>query len=129
PKGVVNIVPGDGEVAGDALLSHPDVDKLAFTGSTEIGRKVGKTAGEKIIPSTLELGGKSPHIIFPDVDIEHAVENVAFGFYYYNGQGCLNGTRLFLHEEIYDEFMEKLINKVQSLKIGDPTDLTTKISS
>ncbi|MUV37125.1 Aldehyde dehydrogenase (NAD(+)) [Lentibacillus sp. JNUCC-1] len=93
PAGVVNFVTGFGDEAGQAILDHPDIDKLAFTGSTGVGRKVGKTAGEKLIPATLELGGKSPHIVFPDVDdIERAVETVAFGFYFYNGQGCLNGT-------------------------------------
>ncbi|HLR66807.1 MAG TPA: aldehyde dehydrogenase family protein [Virgibacillus sp.] len=130
PAGVVNIVPGPGGETGQTILEHPDIDKLAFTGSTNIGKKVGKHAGERIIPVTLELGGKSPHIVFPDVeDIDRAVETVAFGFYFYNGQGCLNGTRLFLHDDIYGEFIDKLVKKVESLKIGDPTDPNTKISS
>lgn len=130
PDGVVNFVPGPGDETGQAILDHPDIDKLAFTGSTEVGRKVGKTAGEKLIPSTLELGGKSPHIVFSDIDdIERAVETVAFGFYFYNGQGCLNSTRLFLHDDIYNEFIDKLIKKVESLKIGDPTVPNTNISS
>ncbi len=129
PKGVVNIVSGSGSEAGQAILEHPDIDKLAFTGSTDVGKKVGEMAGKKLIPATLELGGKSPHIVFPDVDIERAVENATFGFAFYNGQGCLNGTRLFLHDDIYDEFMEKLVKKVESLKIGDPTDPETRISS
>lgn len=129
PKGVVNIVSGSGSEAGQAILEHPDIDKLAFTGSTNIGKKVGEMAGKKLIPATLELGGKSPHIVFSDVDIERAVENVTFGFSFYNGQGCLNATRLFLHDDIYDEFMESLVKKVESLKIGDPTDPDTRISS
>lgn len=129
PDGVVNFVTGAGSETGQAILEHPDIDKLAFTGSTGMGRKIGKIAGEKLIPATLELGGKSPHIVFPDVDIDKAVENAAFGFYFYNGQGCLNGTRLFLHDDIYDEFLEKLVKKVESLKIGDPTDPETMISS
>lgn len=129
PKGVFNFITGSGSETGQAILDHPDIDKLAFTGSTGVGKKIGEIAGEKLIPVTLELGGKSPHIVFPDVDIELAVETVAFGFYFYNGQGCLNGTRLFLHDDIYDEFIEKLTKKIESLKIGDPTDITTKISS
>src|SRR5699024_7290302 len=115
--GVVNIVPGPGGETGQAILEHPDIDKLAFTGSTNVGKTVGKHAGERIIPVTLELGGKSPHIVFPDVkDIDRAVETVAFGFYFYNGQGCLNGTRLFLHDDIYDEFIrsEVITSELQS---------------
>ncbi len=129
PAGVVNFVSGSGSETGQAILDHPDIDKLAFTGSTEMGRKIGEIAGKKLIPATLELGGKSPHIVFSDVEIDKAVENVVFGFCFYNGQGCLNGTRLFLHDDIYDEFMKQLIKKVESLKIGDPTDTKTKISS
>lgn len=130
PAGVVNIVTGSGSETGEALINHPDVDKLAFTGSTAMGRKIGKKAGEKLIPVTLELGGKSPHIVFPDVDnIVKAVEEVVFGFSAYNGQGCLNGTRLFIHDDIYEEFMEHLIMQVQSLKVGDPAEPETNISA
>lgn len=129
PKGVVNIVTGLGTEAGDALIHHPGIQKLAFTGSTAVGRLVAKAAGERIIPVSLELGGKGPQIIFPDVDIDDAVDTAAMGFYTFNGQGCLLGTRLFLHRDIYDEFITKLIHRVEQLQIGVPTDPDTRIST
>lgn len=129
PKGVVNIVPGYGYEAGQALIDHPDVDKLAFTGSVEVGRLVGKTAGERILPVTLELGGKAPHIVFPDVDIDRAVENATLGYTFFNGESCILGTRLFVHDDIYDEFVEKLIERAKKIKIGPPTDRSTRLAS
>jgi len=129
PKGVVNFVPGYGIEAGDALINHPDIHKLSFTGSVGVGRLVGKTAGERIIPATLELGGKSPHIVFPDVDIDDAVENVTFGYCFYNGQSCVLGSRLFVHDDIYDEFIEKLVKRAKEVKVGDPTDPSTRVSA
>jgi len=129
PKGVVNMVPGYGTEAGQALIDHPDIDKLAFTGSVNVGRMVGKTAGERILPVTLELGGKSPHIIFPDVDIDSAVENATFGYTLFNGQSCILGTRLIVHDDIYDEFVEKLIERAKQVKIGPPTERSTRVAS
>ncbi|MFF2446345.1 aldehyde dehydrogenase family protein [Neobacillus sp. NPDC058068] len=129
PKGVLNIVTGYGTEAGQALIDHPDIHKLAFTGSVGVGRLVGKTAGERLLPVTLELGGKAPHIVFPDVDIDRAVENATLGYTFFNGQSCVLGTRLFVHEDIYDEFVEKLIARAKEVKIGDPTDPSTRLSS
>lgn len=129
PNGVVNMVPGLGHEAGQALIDHPDVDKLAFTGSVNVGRIVGKAAGERILPVTLELGGKSAHIVFPDVDIDSAVENATFGYTFFNGQSCILGTRLLVHDDIYDEFVEKLIERAKQIKIGPPTDPTTRLAS
>lgn len=129
PNGVVNVVPGYGVEAGQALIDHPDLDKLAFTGSVNVGRLVGKTAGEKIIPVTLELGGKSPHIVFPDVDIDRAVENAVFGFTTFNGQSCILGTRLLIHDDIYETFVEKLIERAKQVKIGPPTERSTRLGS
>lgn len=129
PKGVVNIVTGYGTEAGQALIDHPDVHKLAFTGSVDVGRMVGKTAGERLLPVTLELGGKAPHIVFPDVDIDCAVENATLGYTFFNGQSCILGTRLFIHDDIYDEFVEKLIARAKEIKIGDPMDPTTRVSA
>ncbi len=129
PKGVVNIVTGYGTEAGQALIDHPDVHKLAFTGSVSVGRMVGKTAGERLLPVTLELGGKAPHIVFPDVDIDRAVENATLGYTFFNGQSCILGTRLFIHDDIYDEFVEKLIARAKEVKIGDPTDPSTRLST
>ncbi|WP_408011103.1 aldehyde dehydrogenase family protein [Pseudalkalibacillus sp. A8] len=129
PKGVLNVVPGYGQEAGQSLIDHPDIDKLAFTGSVEVGRIVGKTAGERILPVTLELGGKAPHIVFPDVDIDRAVENATLGYTFFNGESCILGTRLLIHNDIYDEFVEKLINRAKEVKIGEPTDPSTRLAS
>jgi len=129
PKGVVNFVPGYGIEAGDALINHPDVNKISFTGSAGVGRIIGKTAGERLLPVTLELGGKSPHIVFPDVDIDRAVENVTFGYCFYNGQSCVLGSRLFVHDDIYDEFIEKLVERAKAVKVGDPIDPSTRVSA
>ncbi|MBR3121793.1 MAG: aldehyde dehydrogenase [Oceanobacillus sp.] len=129
PNGVLNIVPGYGTEAGQALIDHPDIDKLAFTGSVEVGRLVGKTAGERVLPVTLELGGKAPHIVFPDVDIDAAVENATLGYTFFNGESCILGTRLFVHDDIYDEFVEKLIERATQVKIGPPTDRSTRLAS
>src|SRR5690625_3995199 len=129
PPGVVNMVPGVGEEAGQALIDHEDVDKLAFTGSVDVGRIVGKTAGERILPVTLELGGKAPHIVFPDVDIDSAVENATLGYTFFNGESCILGTRLLVHDDIYDEFVEKLIERAKQVKIGPPTERSTRLAS
>ncbi|GKV65265.1 MULTISPECIES: aldehyde dehydrogenase [unclassified Sporosarcina] len=129
PKGVVNFVPGYGIEAGEALMNHSDIHKLSFTGSVGVGRLIGKTAGERLMPVTLELGGKSPHIVFPDVDIDSAVENVTFGYCSFNGQSCILGSRLFIHDDIYDEFIEKLVKRAKEVKVGDPTDPSTRVSS
>src|SRR5699024_10898845 len=129
PNGVVNMVPGYGTEAGQALIDHPDVNKLAFTGSVKVGRLVGKTAGERILPVTLELGGKAPHIVFPDVDIDSAVENATLGYTFFNGESCILGTRLLVHDDIYDEFVEKLIERAKQVKIGPPTNRSTRLAS
>ncbi len=129
PKGVVNVVPGYGTEAGQALIDHPDINKLAFTGSVGVGKLVGKTAGERILPVTLELGGKAPHIVFPDVDIDRAVENATLGYTFFNGESCILGTRLLVHDDIYDEFVEKLIERAKKVKIGPPTDRSTRLAS
>lgn len=129
PTGVVNMVPGIGKEAGQALIDHPDVDKLAFTGSVDVGRIVGRAAGDRILPVTLELGGKAPHIVFPDVDIDAAVENATLGYTFFNGESCILGTRLLVHDDIYDEFVEKLIERAKKVKIGPPTDRSTRLAS
>jgi len=124
PPGVINIVPGIGDEAGAALTAHPDVSKLAFTGSSEVGRIVSSAGASRLVPVSLELGGKSPNIVFPDVDstdIDAIVDNVAFGSMYCNGQSCLAGTRLFLHDKIYDDFMSRLIAGMSRIKVAAPT--------
>ncbi|GAA5997829.1 aldehyde dehydrogenase family protein [Rhodotorula paludigena] len=121
PPGVVNILTGYGNVVGAAISSHMKILKVAFTGSTLVGRQIMKAASQSNLkPVTLELGGKSPNVIFDDADIEQAVSWGAFGLYFNAGQCCCAGSRIFVQETIYDEFLEKLTAKVKSIKVGDP---------
>jgi acyl-CoA reductase-like NAD-dependent aldehyde dehydrogenase len=121
PPGVINIVPGYGPEAGQLLIRHPAVRKLSFTGSTEVGRLIAGAGAEALLPITLELGGKSPNIVFPDVeDIDAVVDNVAFAGMYCNGQSCLAGTRLFLHADIYNDFTRRLVERLGAARIGAP---------
>jgi aldehyde dehydrogenase (NAD+) len=129
PPGVVNVVPGFGEEAGAALTADVRVHKLSFTGSTEVGRLIGRAAAERIVPVTLELGGKSPNIVFPDIDdMDAVVDNAAFAAVYCNGQSCLAGTRLFVHDDIYNAFADKLAAGFARLKVGSPLAEDTTIS-
>lgn len=129
PPGVINIVPGMGEEAGAALTSHPQVAKLAFTGSSEVGKLISLAGGQRLVPVSLELGGKSPNIVFPDVEnLDAVVDNVAFAALYCNGQSCLAGTRLFVHDDIYDAFMDKLVAGFKRIRVGAATDPTTTLS-
>lgn len=129
PDGVVNVVPGYGPTAGEALVKHPGVDKISFTGSTEIGKHVMRLAADTLKHVTLELGGKSPNIVFPDADLDAAIAGALFGIFLNQGQVCCAGSRLFLHEAIYDEFIEKLLAKAKSLRMGDPMDEATQLGS
>ncbi len=127
PPGVLNILPGGGRTCGEALVQHPDIRKVAFTGSTEIGARIGEIAGKNVIPSTLELGGKSAHIIFPDCQWERALGAVCMGIICNAGQVCSAGSRLFLHRDIYDEFLADLVKKFQNIKVGNGLDPETKM--
>ena len=118
PEGVVNIVTGTGESAGRPLVEHPDVDKIAFTGSTRIGKSILSAAGSTLKRVTLELGGKSPVFIFPDAELEGATAAAANGIFFNTGQICAAGSRLFVHERVYDRVMEGVVNRARTLKIG-----------
>ena len=118
PKGVVNIVTGLGETAGDALAKHDDVDKITFTGSTEVGRKIVSSSAGNLKKVTLELGGKSPVVVFNDADLEKAIPGVARACFFLQGQNCMAGTRVFAHEDIHDELVEGVKNMAQSFQIG-----------
>ncbi|KAJ6801345.1 betaine aldehyde dehydrogenase 1, chloroplastic-like [Iris pallida] len=122
PPGVLNIVTGLGPEAGAPLSSHPHVDKIAFTGSTETGRRIMTAAAELVKPVSLELGGKSPIIVFEDVDIEKAVEWTLFGCFWTNGQMCSATSRLILHETIAKEFLERLVAWAKNIKVSDPLE-------
>ncbi|MDQ3134381.1 MAG: aldehyde dehydrogenase family protein, partial [Acidobacteriota bacterium] len=125
PDGVVNIVPGYGETAGAALASHPGIDNIAFTASTEVGKIIARTAAENLTKVSLELGGKAPNIVFADADIEQAVSGAMMGIFFNQGQVCCAGSRLFLDERIKDEFLERFKERAQKVKVGDPTDKAT----
>ncbi|MFP3886107.1 aldehyde dehydrogenase family protein [Priestia filamentosa] len=127
PDGVINIVPGPGSTVGDALASHPDVDKIAFTGSTETGRLIMQAATKNLKPVSLELGGKSPNIVFDDATLEDAVNGAMFGIYFAQGQVCASGSRLFVQDNIYDKFMDLFVSKVQSIRVGNPLEATTQM--
>ncbi len=125
PPGVINVVPGMGEEVGAALTAHPQVQKIAFTGSSEVGRIVSTAGAQRLIPVSLELGGKSPNIVFPDItpdDMDAIVDNVTFASMYCNGQSCLAGTRLFLHDAIYDDFIDKLKASMERIRVAAPTE-------
>ena len=123
PEGVVNILPGYGPTAGQALARHMDVDKIAFTGSTEVGQLIMKAAAETNLKRvTLELGGKSPNIVFADADMEQAVEGSHFALFFNQGQCCCAGSRVFVEEKIYDEFVERSVDRAKRRTVGDPFD-------
>lgn len=121
PAGVVNIVTGHGD-AGAALTAHPDVDKVAFTGSTEVGKKIVGAAAENLKKVSLELGGKSPNIVFADANIDAAVDGALMGFTLNSGQACESGTRVFVHADVYDRFNEALAAKMRQMSIGPGTE-------
>ncbi|MBE1553331.1 aldehyde dehydrogenase family protein [Sporosarcina limicola] len=125
PDGVVNVVPGAGRVAGDAIVTHTGVDKVAFTGSTAVGKEVMRKAADQIKGVTLELGGKSPSIILEDANIEEAIEGAFNGTMYNHGQNCSACTRVFVHRKHYDYVVESLVKRVNALKLGPGMDLET----
>ncbi|MCQ9156118.1 aldehyde dehydrogenase family protein [Acidomonas methanolica] len=129
PAGVVNIVTGIGSVVGQAILDHPGSGKLAFTGSTGVGKIVAAAAAKKIIPATLELGGKSANIVFPDANWERAIEAAALAILWNQGEVCESGARLFVHESIYDRFVEDLKSRFEKVRVGDPLDPNTQMGA
>ncbi|RDW18372.1 betaine-aldehyde dehydrogenase [Oceanobacillus arenosus] len=127
PDGVVNIVTGSGSVAGTALTEHPDVDKIAFTGSTEVGKQIMRSGAGNIKKVSLELGGKSAHIVFADADYDLAIANAANAIYTNSGQACVAGSRLFVEKKIYDNFMSDLAEYTKSLRVGNGFDQSTNL--
>jgi len=126
PDGVVNVVPGFGPTAGAALSSHKDVDKVAFTGEYTTGQLVMEAAAKSNLKRvSLELGGKSPNVVFADADLDAAVEGAYFGLFFNQGQCCCAGSRLFVEEKVHDQFVEKLVKKAKSQRVGDPFDMAT----
>ena len=126
PKGVVNIVSGFGGTVGAAIASHPKIKKVAFTGSTRTGRIIMKAAAESNLKKiTLELGGKSPNIVFADADIEKAIQSIIIGIYFNSGEVCCAGSRVYVHESIYDKVLDAFKSQTEAVKVGDPFDLQT----
>lgn len=127
PEGVVNIVSGFGETAGASLASHPGINKIAFTGSTEVGKIIARAAAENLTKVSLELGGKAPNVVFADADIEQAVNGAMMGIFFNQGQVCCAGSRLFVEESVKDEFLTKLKERSQKIVVGDPMDKATQM--
>lgn len=138
PAGVLNVVTGLGETVGEAIVQHRGIDKVSFTGSSSVGRRVATVAGERLAHVSLELGGKSPNVVFPSAASPERIEATAAGCllamrFTRQGQSCTAGSRLFVHEDVYDEFLDVLVKHVGALKVGDPlkedTDMGTIISA
>jgi aldehyde dehydrogenase (NAD+) len=126
PNGVINIVPGFGpQSAGEAIVRHPGIDKIAFTGEHRTAQVIMKQASETLKRCTFELGGKSPNVVFADADLDAAVEGAYFGLFFNQGQCCCAGSRVFVEDKVHDKFMEKLIAKTKGRKVGDPNDPAT----
>jgi coniferyl-aldehyde dehydrogenase len=128
PDGVINVVPGFGPTAGAALSSHMDVDSVAFTGSAEIGRAIMESAARSNLKNvSLELGGKSPMIVFDDADVDMAVSLSSLAVFFNKGEICVAGSRVYVQEGIYDEFVKKAVEAAKNWKVGDPFDAATNM--
>ncbi|NYT58566.1 aldehyde dehydrogenase [Alcaligenaceae bacterium] len=120
PPGILNVLTGDGAVTGKALVQHRDVRMVSFTGGTATGRSIGMIAAERLIPVALELGGKSPHIVFEDANLESAVENIMGGIFEGSGQSCVAGSRLFVQRSVYDKLLDLLVKRAGAIKVDQP---------
>ena len=127
PPGVINMVPGYGETAGRAIAQHPDVAAVAFTGSVRVGQEIVRMSAGNLKKVSLELGGKSANIVFDDADLDEAVKGSVFAIYHNQGQACIAGSRLFVHEGVYDRFLASFLDCTRSLRIGDPNDERTEM--
>jgi acyl-CoA reductase-like NAD-dependent aldehyde dehydrogenase len=127
PRGVMNIVPGYGNLAGQYLAEHPEVDKIAFTGSTAVGRKIVQASAGNLKRVQLELGGKGANIVFDDANLKAAVNGSAFAIFHNQGQACIAGSRLILHEKIADQFLDGFLSLARSIKLGNPLEATTEM--
>ncbi|MFC5753438.1 aldehyde dehydrogenase [Actinomadura rugatobispora] len=128
PAGLLSVLPGPGGIVGDAIVRHPGVGKVSFTGGTATGRKIGAAAAEKIMPVSLELGGKSPTIVLPDADVDQAVAGVLFGVFSSSGQSCVAGSRLFVHADRYDEVLDRIVRATEKLRVGPGDDPATQVA-
>ena len=127
PPGVFNVVTGFGKTAGGSLVSHPGINKIVFTGGAETGKAIPRMAAGNLTPLLLELGGKSPNIVFDDVALPDAVNGCIAGIFAASGQTCIAGSRLLLHERVHDEFMERLVDRTKRIKLGDPSQIESEM--
>lgn len=127
PKGMVSVLPGKGSVIGDAITRHPLVRRVSFTGGTATGRHIAHIAADKMMPVSLELGGKSPTMVLEDADLDHALAGVLYGIFSSSGESCIAGSRLFVARGIYDEFVTRLARAAESLRVGDPSSERTQM--
>ena len=128
PRGLLSVLPGAGREIGNLLVEHPAIAKVSFTGGTTTGRSLARQAAEKLMPVSLELGGKSPSIVFADADIDLAIAGILFGIFSSSGQSCIAGSRLFVERSIYDAFVPRLVRATQALHVGDPMDPLTQVA-
>ncbi|WP_135823351.1 aldehyde dehydrogenase family protein [Halorussus ruber] len=122
PEGVLNVITGRGSDVGDRMASHPELDVMAFTGSTEVGKRVASLAGEALALPAMELGGNNPFVVTEDADVDAAVDSAVFGSFLHQGQICISINRHLVHEDLYDEYVEKLAERAEALPIGDPRE-------
>ena len=127
PKGIVSVLPGRGSVIGDAITKHPLVKRVSFTGGTTTGKHIAHIAADKMMPVSLELGGKSPTMVLDDADLDHAVNGVLYGIFSSSGESCIAGSRLFVARSIYDEFLTRLAEGANALRVGDPASERTQM--
>ncbi len=127
PAGMVSVLPGKGSVLGDALVRHPLVKRVSFTGGTTTGKQIARLAADKMMPVSMELGGKSPTMVLADADIEHAVNGVLYGIFSSSGESCIAGSRLFVARPLYAEFLDRLTHATLRLRVGDPADPATQM--
>ncbi len=124
---MISVLPGKGSVVGDALVRDARVKKVSFTGGTEVGRGIARLAAERFMPVSLELGGKSPTIVFDDADLDHAVNGVLYGIFSSSGESCIAGSRLFVQRGLYDAFVSRLVERARALRVGDPASERTQM--
>jgi len=125
PKGMVSVLPGKGSVIGDAIVRHPLVKRVSFTGGTNTGKHIARIAADKMMPVSMELGGKSATMVLEDADMEHALQGVLYGIFSSSGESCIAGSRLFVARGIYDEFVTRLAEKTKNVRVGDPSSEST----
>ncbi|MEE4025007.1 aldehyde dehydrogenase [Gordonia sp. PKS22-38] len=128
PNGLLSVLPGPGRTVGEALVRHPQVAKISFTGGTTTGRHLAHVAADKLMPITLELGGKSPTMVFDDADVERALQGVLFGIFSSSGQSCIAGSRIFVQRSIFNDFTDELVRRAKQLRLGPGTDPRTDVA-